>query len=218
MKNLTFIFLLVLIGCQKDPFTDSNSGTFKDSRDQLEYKWIRIGEQIWMAENLKYLPAISQFGTGSETEKMFYVSDYEGTDINAARQTTNYQSYGVLYNGIAASDACPSGWHLPTDGEWYILGDYLGQDAGKKLKSSTGWAENGNGDNTSGFNALPGGFCFRGLGMTNVGTAAGFWTTTLSSTNKLLYRYLMSSSDRGLFMGENATKDYGFSIRCIHNN
>jgi hypothetical protein len=58
MKTIPFLLLLILIGCAKDPFLTDDSGTFKDSRDPLEYKWVKIGRQIWMAGNLAYLPSV----------------------------------------------------------------------------------------------------------------------------------------------------------------
>lgn len=218
MKKLPFLLLLILIGCQKDPFADSNNGTFKDSRDQLEYKWVRIGEQIWMAENLAYLPSVSQLATSSESEKLYYIYDFDGTDLGAAKKTANFQTYGVLYNWTAALVACPLGWHLPADLDWYNLMNFLSSDVGKKLKSATGWQNNGNGDNSSGFSSLPGGMRIGDIGLKHIGDASVFWTSTEGTKPFLLYRYLMDNTDNGIFLGENATKIYGLSVRCIKDN
>ena len=92
-------------------------GHFTDSRDGYTYKTVKIGNQIWMAENLRYLP---QLGNG------FYVYNYHGNSISEAKQTQNYQNYGVLYNMEAAQIACPNGWHMPSDDEWKELERYLG--------------------------------------------------------------------------------------------
>jgi len=115
------------------------SGTFTDTRDDQTYKWVKIGNQIWMAENLKYLPSVVGPGTGSETTPHYYVYDYDGTDVHSAKATANYQNYGVLYNWPAAMNealsssanpsgvkgVCPTGWHLPSDAEWTQLVDYV---------------------------------------------------------------------------------------------
>ena len=92
-------------------------GYYTDPRDGYTYKTIKIGNQIWLAENLRYLP---QMGNG------YYVYDYNGNDVTEANQTPNYKKYGVLYNIVAAKEACPNGWHIPSDDEWKELELNLG--------------------------------------------------------------------------------------------
>lgn len=134
-----------------------------------------------MAENLAYLPSVVGPATDSETEPYYYVYGYDGTDVEEAKATENYQTYGVLYNWSAALTACPEGWHLPSDAEWTQLENYLannghnydgtkggvGAKIAKSLASETGWnsssVEGAIGNtgfpeyrNKSGFSALPG--------------------------------------------------------------
>ena len=71
------------------------TGTFIDSRDNTEYSWVQIGEQIWMAENLKYLPSVVGPSTGSNTDAYYYVYGYADTDVDEAKATENYATYGV---------------------------------------------------------------------------------------------------------------------------
>jgi len=97
---------------------------YTDHRDGNIYPTIQIGNQCWMAKNLAYLPSVVGASTESNTVAYYYVYGYNGTDVNAAKATTNYSTYGVLYNWTAASTACPSGWHLPTDAEQYTLENY----------------------------------------------------------------------------------------------
>lgn len=213
MKKTFFLIVcctLILVGCDKDPFA-STAGTFKDSRDNHEYNWSRIGEQIWMTENLAYLPAVSPPSDGIETSPFYYVYDYEGSSISEAKSSGHYTTYGVLYNWAAAKIDCPSGWHLPTDAEWTTLTDYLDTLPGKKMKSIAEWSENGNGDNSSGFNALPGGGRYYG-GFDGISIGAGFW----SSSEKGAYawfRVLNSDSD-DLYPLLTARYN-GYSVRCI---
>jgi len=144
---LMFFSLLYITGCnekedviEKEDIFEGNEGTFTDSRDGQVYKWVRIGEQIWMAENLKYLPDVVGPDSSSSSLPFYYVYGYDGTDVAAAKATANYQAYGVLYNwaaamaGSASSDdnpsgvqgVCPIGWHLPSHEEWKQLEMYLG--------------------------------------------------------------------------------------------
>lgn len=105
--------------------------------DGYTYTTVEIGNQTWMAENLKYLPSVVAAGTESDTSPCYYVYDYNGTDVSVAKATDNYKTYGVLYNWTAAQNACPPGWHLPTDTEWRNLETYLSEN-GYKYDGTTG--------------------------------------------------------------------------------
>ena len=124
MMILAFSILILFGKCKKEDDIKVETGSFSDPRDGQTYKWVKIGNQVWMAENLKYLPTVSA-DNGSFTEPHFYVYDYNGTDVNAAKATSNYQNYGVLYNWPALLSACPPGWHVASDAEWTKLVDYL---------------------------------------------------------------------------------------------
>ena len=116
------IFNLLLIGgivsavmfssCNDDEPTPGHTdysqdkGNFNDERDGKEYKWVKIGDQIWMAENLAF--KIDTGGCWAYDNNKNYVS-----------------TYGYLYNWWTAKAAAPSGWHLPSDDEWTHLEDYL---------------------------------------------------------------------------------------------
>ena len=143
------------------------SDSFVDGRDGNVYRIVVIGNQIWMAENLRYLPSVVAPTTSSPTTAYYYIYGYSGTNVSAAKATDNYKTYGVLYNwpaamaGAASSDAnpsgvqgvCPAGWHLPSDEEWIELENYLsakgynfdGTTGGgrnkiaKAMASATGW-------------------------------------------------------------------------------
>jgi uncharacterized protein (TIGR02145 family) len=115
---------------------------------------VTLGEQVWMAENLAYLPSVSLSTSGSMSSPYYYVYDYNGTSYTEAKTTTNYQTYGVLYNwtaamnGAASSSAdpsgvqgvCPPGWHLPSDAEWTQLETYLTNN-GYKYDGSIGGSD-----------------------------------------------------------------------------
>lgn len=124
-----------------------------ESRDGNIYKTVRIGNQLWMAENLRYLPAVSDTQSISINTSFYYVYGYSGNDVNEAKESENYEKFGVLYNWTASTSVCPAGWHLPSEKDWYDLFSYLGgaSEAGIKMKSDYGWDLNGNGSNVSGF-------------------------------------------------------------------
>jgi uncharacterized protein (TIGR02145 family) len=162
MKNQDYlIYPLLLTGllsvfsgsCQKDD--DDNGGNrnyiFTDSRDGNTYKTVALGRQVWMAENLRYLPAVTGPGSNSTTTPFYYVYGYNGTNVAAAKATANYLAYGVLYNWPAAmagsesstanpsgvQGVCPTGWHLPSDAEWIELENFLA-DNGYNYDGTTG--------------------------------------------------------------------------------
>ncbi|MCU0857651.1 MAG: hypothetical protein MUC65_04520 [Pontiellaceae bacterium] len=99
--------------------------TFTDTRDGNTYRVVRIGNQCWMAENLKYLPAVCPATTTPDGDPFHFVYDYQGRNLNEAKATAHYRNYGVLYNWPAALTACPPGWHLPSDAECSGIVDFL---------------------------------------------------------------------------------------------
>ncbi|MFC2122053.1 fibrobacter succinogenes major paralogous domain-containing protein, partial [Bacteroidota bacterium] len=182
---------------------------FIDLRDDNIYEYVEIGTQTWMAENLAYLPSVSDSDVGSTDEPYYYVFDYEGTNITEAKATDNYDTYGVLFNWEAAKSACPERWHLSSDEEWKTLEIYLGMNSsdaddngwerdsgnvGIKLKSTSGWDDYGSGDNSSGFAALPGGGRYT-MTWGNFGNYAHFWSSTEKRYPYAWCRYLNSYFD-----------------------
>lgn len=205
---------------------------FTDSRDGNHYKVIKIGNQIWMAENLKYLPSVVGPGTGSNTTPYYYLYDYNGTEVGAAKSTSNYATYGVLYNWPAAmggslsgssnpnkvQGVCPTGWHLPSDAEWIELIDFLGgvDVAGGKLKETgtTHWlSPNVDATNETGFTALPGGIRhFEGYFL-NLGCVGNWWTTTEESETSAWCRIIVMDTGHAGEWYE--PKEIGASVRCV---
>ncbi len=238
MKKMIGLLLIIIAslmaGCKKDPVDDSKIGTFQDTRDNHRYKWVLLGDQTWMSENLAYLPAVNPSPDGSQTSPNHYVNGYEGTSVSEAQATVNYTTYGVLYNWPAALAACPLGWHLPDDAEWTILTDYLtnngygyegsGSDIGKSMAATWGWikissaGKVGNdvsGNNLSGFTVLPGGSRNDGGGFVYLGRDAYFWSSTEDGASYAWGRYLRYVDDSVSRAGTNRSD--GFSARCLKN-
>src|SRR5690554_1380360 len=193
---------------------------FTDSRDGNVYKTVTIGNQVWMAENLKYLPSVNNLSEDSQDTPGYYVSDYDGTDVTAAKATANYTTYGVLYNWPAAMNACPTGWHLPSDAEWTELTDYLGGEgvAGGKLKEigTTHWnTPNTDATNETGFTALPGGYRYDNGTFSRIGGTGGWWSASENYTYDASLRYMFYNY--GLVSRYVNGKELGFSVRCLRD-
>jgi len=200
--------------------------TFADSRDGGTYRSVRIGGHVWMAENLAYLPKVSPPSTGSKADPHYYVYGYSGTNVSAAKETIYYAKYGVLYNWAAAQNACPSGWHLPSDEEWeqvaeliskekggYSKGDHFWTNVGGHLKAKSGWNSDGNGTDDYGFSGLPGGVRNAQGSFWGVGAAGVFWSSTERDSSSALDRslaYYDSKSGFGPY-----GKEGGLSVRCV---
>ena len=171
-----------------------------DSRDGQVYKAVTIGTQTWMAENLNYKTANS----------CCY-----GNEDNCA-------TYGRLYKWDAGKIACPSGWHLPTTGEFETLFTAVGGEytAGEMLKSTSGWngynGKRGNGTDDYSFSALSVGH-IRDNGLSSgEGYNAGFWSSTENFGGYGAFTmWLDNSYDRVSL--NHFDKDYGFSVRCVED-
>jgi uncharacterized protein (TIGR02145 family) len=202
-------------------FNESFSGTFTDYRDEEVYIWIKIGKQIWMAENLAYLPAVSRSTDGSNTYPKYYVYGYEGTSVASAKNNANYAIYAVLYNWNAAKTACPLGWHLPTDYEWTALTTFLGGEsiAGGKMKEAgmEHWDRNTDATNESGFSALPGAYkAINEGGFYGIEGCGDWWSSTEHSSDEAWLRSLSNYDNE--VQRKYIYKLGGFSVRCIRDN
>ena len=193
-----------------------------------EYDIVAIGDQCWFAENCRYLPVVvvppssERSDEAAETDPYYYVIAYEGADVAEAQATENYATYGVLYNwsAVMTEGICPSGWHIPSDGDFTQLTDFLGGEivAGHAMKSTSGWnnygnGNNGNGSNSSGFNALPGAVGYRG-GFTDCGYVGYWWSASESgSVSRVLYLSLLFD-----VVGRGSANRYrGHSARCVRD-
>jgi len=188
------------------------------------FKEVKIGKQIWMAENLN----VDKFRNGDPIPEAKTDGEWERAGENKQpawcyynNDPTNGAKYGKLYNWYAINDArglAPKGWHVPSDNEWTSPTNYLGaiEIAGKKMKSSSGWYGNdGNGTNESGFNGLPGGSRFSDGPFSDVGKDGNWWSSTELSTGLAWYRVL-GYDDGSVFRDLNDKGD-GFSVRCLRD-
>ena len=217
--------------------------------DGYDYATVLIGEQCWFAENLRTehyangdaIPANLTDGEwGSTTSGAVAVygedvgCDNYSPDGNACDPSWSLNEYGRLYNWYAVEDErglCPSGWHVPTDGEGMTLEMELGMTEeqansmggrgtqGTQLKTSYGWQSTGcgttgNGTNSSGFSGLPGGFRQTSGNFSYAG-ANGYWWSSSPSGSYALSRGL--TNDYPEVARSNGNRRSGFSVRCLRD-
>lgn len=194
------------------------------------YRTIKIGSQIWTAENLK----TSKFSNGIDIP--YVQEDSIWTNLNSSafcfyEHDQNYhQAYGNLYNFYSVEDQnklCPNGWDVPTLEDWGILIDFLGGDsiAGGKLKELgfDHWRfPNSGPDLRTGMNVLPGGTRYSAVNSSvngtfvSIGGNGSIWTSTGNSNSEAISKYFYSGSTSvGHLIN---SKKYGKSVRCINKN
>ena len=207
-----------------------------------DYATVLIGEQCWFAENLrseKYdngdaIPSnlsVSEWTNTTSGAVALYseiIDDGEGgssceelsPNDDACDDAWSLNEYGRLYNWYAVDDArglCPSGWHVPADGEWTVMTDQLGGEsiAGGHMKTTYGWSANGNGTNSSGFAGLPGGNRNYGGAFYYAGSGGCWWSSSSIDDSFAWFRLLQSSN--GSVGRTNGQLLGGFSVRCIRD-
>ena len=210
-------------------------GTLTDDRDGQTYKTVKIGDQVWMAENLNYAYTGVPFKVGDFTS--------DSTSWCYDNDAANCAKYGRLYTWAAAMDSagiilgntangcgyekdcnlgnvkvrgvCPEGWHLPDSTEWDALRTAVGgwATAGKMLKSTEGWNNNGNGPDSFFFSALPAGYRDFIGGFDYEGGRADFWSSSEYGSIYAYNMYLDYYYDSAYLSYGN--KNYGFSVRCL---
>ncbi len=212
--------------------------------DGNSYDAVQIGNQVWMAENLrttKYADGttIPMGSTYSLTDPYRYAPNNE---------TSNVASYGYLYNwpavmhGTSGSEnnpsgvqgICPTGWHVPSDAEWTELTNYMktqpaymasgnADHLSKALAATWGWSSASATDapgndpttnNATGFSALPAG-CYYDGNYSHFGYGADFWSATESNDGYAYFRYLHYYL--ASVYRYHLDKDSGFSVRCVRD-
>jgi len=194
-----------------------------NSRDNKRYKIVKIGTQVWMAENLRTIkyrngdligttsPASKDYSSESKPK---YQWAYDGIE-------TNVPTYGRLYTWYALTDSrkvCPTGWHLPTKSEWAILINYLGSDsAGSKMKETgtAHWLSPNIATNESGFTAIPGGLRPFESGFLYIDILATWWSSS-EILSKKANRLLLLYWDKKINETDGGKKN-GLSVRCVQD-
>ena len=168
--------------------TAQQTGTFKDTRDGKTYKTVKIGNQVWMAENLNY-----------KTSSGSWCYDDNSSNCN---------QYGRLYNWETAKRVCPDGWHLPSKSEFETL---LNRYGGEGEQAYTALIRGG----SSGFSALFGGGRYYGGRFSYLGYHGYFWSSS-EGNSRNAWRLRVSSylKEARMYYG---SKSWGFYVRCLQD-
>ena len=196
--------------------------------DGNTYKTVVIGEQNWMAENLK----TTRYATGDTIPKVINKEKWLNLTDGAWAYYKNDEKfnevYGKLYNWhnvVDERNVCPNGWHVPSDAEWKVLADFIiynGHEGreGLALKSINGWntfdGVSGNGTDDFGFHALPGGNRNINGNFSNLGKNGYWWSTSEHANPVNAWSRYLYSNNRNIINYEDF-KNYGFSIRCLQD-
>lgn len=242
LLSIAVLLLAFATACDKtdDPGGDTPSaGTVKDA-DGNKYNTVKIGNQVWMVENLK----TTKYNDGTEilnvTSDTQWANLTTGAYCNYDNLESNAEIYGRLYNWYAVNTGklAPAGWHVPTDDDWTILENYLIANGynydgtldedkiAKSLCAKTNWAlsseagtpgaapEN---NNSTGFTALPGGFRFFTDGSFLSIGKYGLWWSATESSEIIAYSRVLGYAYEDLRISYDGKED-GFSVRCVKDD
>jgi uncharacterized protein (TIGR02145 family) len=221
MKKIMSIMVMTMaftFSCSSDDGDESGGNGVAGPSLTFEgktYKTVKIGEQVWMAENLNYDIAGSRCSDDPAICTK-YGRHYTWSMAMGLPDDCDYSSCSSQvqekHKGI-----CPGGWHIPSDGEWITLRTYVENNKGctdcasNYLKTTSGWDSYGNGEDSYGFAALPSG---RGSGDGSSNCRSYWW----SSRDEGRTAYNLCIRNDGEFrLSTTSGKDNFFSIRCVQD-
>ncbi|NJK85579.1 MAG: hypothetical protein HC906_06070 [Bacteroidales bacterium] len=226
------------VNALEDILMDQGLYSLKDIEGNT-YKVVRLGNQVWMAENLK----TTKFANGDDIPTTV-PADLDISSVDDPRyqwpyggDENNVATYGRLYTFYAAYDnrnICPAGWHVPTSEEWRILELFLGipydqigsqgvrgTNEGSKLAGNAALWVDGNLKNdpkfdSTGFSALPGGYRSSLGSSAELGEAGYWWTSSFNYMEMSWCRYMKYNSSM-IYLSESGWRKCGFSVRCLRD-
>jgi len=196
----------------------------------LGYSTVQIGDQCWFAENLRTTTYLNGDAIPQNLSDGDWFSTTSGAMAIYNDDLMAQTASGGLYNWYAVDDArglCPSGWHVPTDGEWMTMEMALGMseadanstgwrgtDQGTQMKATYGWYDDGNGTNSSGFSGLPGGYRYFNGSFYDAGYYGLWWSS--SPDGSFAWFRDLNYFDDDIFRSNNDRRS-GFSVRCVRD-
>lgn len=211
--------ILILNGC--------GTGRVSDA-DGNKYQTVQIGDQLWMAENLK----ATRLNDGTPIEMVTGYEEWAELETPAYcwynNDSAHREDYGALYNWfvVETDRLCPEGWHVPSDEEWNrmvsVIADRTGAGGALKESGTSRWrSPNDGATNETGFSALPGGYRSY-LGTFNLLRASGYWWSSTEASwysasgiepSRVIFRSVQH--DNAALTRHISEKTNGFSVRCV---
>jgi uncharacterized protein (TIGR02145 family) len=193
---------------------DFDRGQFIDSRDNHLYKTVKIGGQVWLAENFAFLPYVC---APDSANCGVWIYNFKGSDIIEAKKTTEFKAYGALYSWEMAVKLAPEGWHLPSDKEWGTLEKHIGiresEINGAIWRGDNDKANRLKTDGDIGLKVVFGGW-MTDFGQSNyIGQHANFWCSTEFDEDRAYERLL--GLNNGKIGRDKGNKGCGFSVRYV---
>lgn len=231
--------MITLFGCSGSEVSsishkDSSNGSEEalasedtsESNESSTSKEVTMGQQVWMTENLD----VDKFRNGDPIPQAKTKEEWVKAGKNGEpawcyydNDPANGEKYGKLYNWYALNDPrglSPEGWHIPSDAEWLETINQFGgeSEAGIKMKSTSGWFENGNGTNQSGFKGFPSGVRGDDGTFTSLGKNGFWWSATeTEKQNKKVISIFYLDYDFKWVINEVALKGSGLAVRCVQD-
>ncbi len=260
IMSMAFAIVVVMGSCKKEKVTTQSGDNPSEGNVEIPsgdeiiknavtdidgntYDAVKLGDQVWMAENLR----TTKYADGTTIPMGSTESDVVAYRYCPNNNSDNVSTYGYLYNWPAVmhnsygsednpsgvQGICPNGWHVPSDAEWTQLTDYVGSQSeyvcggdnryiAKALASTTGWSSssstcypgnNPSANNATGFSAVPAGN-YNGT-YDYFCDFAIFWSATQGYSNYAYYRYV--SSYDAIVDRLSGNKNNGFSVRCLRD-
>lgn len=232
--NLFFtLFCLALISshCKKESQTEQQTAETVKDADGNVYKTMKMGNQVWMLENLK----TTKYNDGTPIAKWTFGNNWyysinpvayyqwaNTSDLNKVYPNSlSFDYYGAIYNETALSSGklAPAGWRIPTEQDFKVLESYVAAQgyAGNEataLKSKIGWhSGSGNGTDIFGFNGLPNGYVAHGGTATGSELISSWATSEVNAAAKT--RRSINLNKNGQMVFADFGVSLGSGVRCI---
>jgi len=218
------LFVAATLQAQEQPLDFNCGDTLMDKRDGNLYPTVLIGDQCWIAWNLNAGRQVNDMRQYNNRyiEKTCYNNMPENCNIYGGLYTW-HEAMGYPEQTEESRDICPEGWHVPTKQEWEELVNHLGEkDAGQQMKVTAQHEPSWDGNNTSGFTALPAGNAYEEkFGRQHM--FALFWSATPADENYAWFSqldnfwYPAPPKYKELYIGNYFLKTNGFSVRCLRD-
>jgi uncharacterized protein (TIGR02145 family) len=230
LPGTTYTYRVVAFNSTGNSLTYSNEATVTTGQGTVKLDSIAICNRVWSSKNI----AVSNYRNGDIIPQVTDPAVWQNLTTGAwcwyNNDSANYSKFGKLYNWYAVNDPrglAPQGWHVPTNSDWNKLvkcvdptadtacfGCYQSTTVGGPMKSVNEWRNNGNGSNSSGFDALPGGSRRANGTFDFLAGFNGFWWSSSEQTSSTAWLRYLTSTNNTIF-NDHLNKAMGYSVRVV---